>query len=86
MFPYTSDFLKTAENPLICSRKRKVQKIRPRHQSKRLVPRRNLGLDVKDREIGVFKTLINKGVYIKLKVPHIIIEKYPTLKYTSTCY
>jgi|SRR5690554_1371912 hypothetical protein len=61
MFPYTSDFLKTAENPLICSRKRKVQKIRPRHQSKRLVPRRNLGLDVKDREIGVFKTLINKG-------------------------
>jgi UDP-glucose 4-epimerase len=26
------------------------------------------------------------GVYIKLKVPQIIIEKYPTLKYTSTCY
>jgi hypothetical protein len=25
-------------------------------------------------------------VYIKLKVPQIIIEKYPTLKYTSTCY
>ncbi|MGI6588953.1 MAG: hypothetical protein ACOX2N_09395 [Peptococcia bacterium] len=29
---------------------------------------------------------LNTVVYIKLKVPQIIIEKYPTLKYTSTCY
>ncbi len=46
MFPYTSHFQKTAKNPLICSRKRKVQKINPRHQSKRLVPCGVLRIDV----------------------------------------
>ena len=38
MFLRTSVFIKTAKNPLTCSRKRKVQKISPRHQSKRLKP------------------------------------------------
>ena len=45
MFPYTSDFQKTAKNPLICFRKRKVQKISLRHQSKRLGPRGVRGID-----------------------------------------
>jgi hypothetical protein len=31
MFPYSSDFIKTVKIQLICSRKRKVQKISPRH-------------------------------------------------------
>jgi hypothetical protein len=34
MFPQTSNFSKTTKNPLTCSRKRKVQKISPRHQYK----------------------------------------------------
>ena len=38
MFPRTSVFSKTAKNPLTCSRKRKVQKISPRHQSDALRP------------------------------------------------
>ena len=47
MFLRTSVFIKTAKNSLICSRKRKVQKINPRHQSERLVPRGVCGIDVK---------------------------------------
>ena len=39
MFPWTLLFQKTIKNLLICSRKRKVQKISPRHQSERLEPR-----------------------------------------------
>jgi len=57
MFPYTSDFQKTAKNPLICSRKRKVQIISPRHQSKRLVPRWVSGIDVKGIKQGAKKAL-----------------------------
>ena len=38
MLPWTLVFRKNAKNPLTCSRKRKVQKNSPRHQSERLVP------------------------------------------------
>ena len=38
MLPYTSDFIKTVKNLLICSRECKVQKISQRHQSHQLVP------------------------------------------------
>jgi len=38
MFPRTTIFQKRPKNPLTCSRKRKVQKISPRHQSERLGP------------------------------------------------
>jgi len=59
MFPRTSVFLKTAKNPLTCSRKRKVQKISPRHQSKRLEPRGVRGIDgeglADKRDIGAPK-------------------------------
>jgi len=37
MFPRTLVFGENAKNPLTCSRKRKVQKISPRHQSNWLV-------------------------------------------------
>ena len=47
MFSRTSVFSKIANNPLICSRKRKVQKISPRHQSKRLEPGGMRNIDVK---------------------------------------
>jgi len=47
MFSRTSVFSKIANNPLICSRKRKAQKNSPRHQSERLVPRGVRGIDVK---------------------------------------
>lgn len=46
MFSRTSVFSKIANNPLICSRKRKVQKISPRHQSERLVPCGVRGINV----------------------------------------
>ena len=60
MFPYTSDFQKTAKNPLIFSRKRKVQKISPRHQSKRLVPCGVCNIDVKDKRVNLLKSLYIK--------------------------
>ena len=46
MFSRTSVFSKIANNPLICSRKRKAQKNSPRHQSERLVPCRVRSIDV----------------------------------------
>lgn len=49
MFPRTSVFIKTAKNPLTCSRKRKVQKISPRHQSKRLKPCGVYSVDAKSQ-------------------------------------
>jgi len=49
MFPRTTIFQKRPKNPLTCSRKRKVQKISPRHQSERLKPRWVRSIDVKDR-------------------------------------
>jgi len=59
MFPRTSVFLKTAKNPLTCSRKRKVQKISPRHQSKRLEP---CGMrDVDDEGVSLDFTCYRKG-------------------------
>jgi len=39
MFLRTTIFQKRPKNPLTCSRRRKVQKISPRHQSKPLKPR-----------------------------------------------
>lgn len=48
MFPRTLVFGENAKNPLICSRKRKVQKISPRHQSMRLRPRGERGVAGKE--------------------------------------
>jgi hypothetical protein len=47
MFPRTTIFQKRPKNPLTCSRKRKVQKISPRHQSERLGPCGVRHIDVK---------------------------------------
>ena len=47
MLPYTSDFIKTIKNLLICSRECKVQKISQRHQSHQLVPCGVRGIDYK---------------------------------------
>lgn len=53
MFPRTLVFGENAKNPLICSRKRKVQKISPRHQSMRLRPCGVRGIGVKDGEMNM---------------------------------
>jgi len=55
MFSQTSDFSKTTKTPLTCSRKRKVQKNSPRHQSKRLGPCGDGSIDVKGEKSSVKK-------------------------------
>ena len=55
MFPWTSVFGKNAKNPLICFRKRKVQKISPRHQSERLVPCGVRNRNAKERYLEILK-------------------------------
>jgi len=47
MFLRTTIFQKRPKNPLTCSRRRKVQKISPRHQSKPLKPCWVRGIDTK---------------------------------------
>ena len=47
MFLRTTIFQKRPKNPLTCSRRRKVQKISPRHQSKPLGPCGVRDIDVK---------------------------------------
>jgi len=53
MFSQTSDFSKTTKTPLIFSRERKVQKISPRHQSKRLVPRGVRGMGEEGKKVSM---------------------------------
>jgi hypothetical protein len=77
MFPRTSVFLKTAKNPLTCSRKRKVQKISPRHQSERLVPCGVRGIDNKAVSLYLsgFPNL-HQSCLLDLKVQNTYMETY----------
>jgi len=52
-FYCTKNISEKAKNPLTCSRKRKVQKISPRHQSKRLKPRGVRGTTDKRKTLSI---------------------------------
>lgn len=64
MFPRTLVFGENAKNPLICSRKRKVQKISPRHQSKRLVPCGDGSVDDKSKIVTVVTVWKSARAYV----------------------
>ena len=72
MFSQTSDFSKTTKTPLMFSRERKVQKISPRHQSKRLVPCGVRGRNTEDliKELDLKTANYQRKRYVVMKFIH----------------
>lgn len=68
MFLRTTIFQKRPKNPLTCSRRRKVQKISPRHQSKPLKPRGDGGVaGAKTLILGGFAELLARYEVVFLR-------------------
>jgi len=69
MFLRTTIFQKRPKNPLTCSRRRKVQKISPRHQSK---PLKLIGVNDRSFIIRLERTEIEKVLRVMAQSPNVV--------------
>ena len=77
MFLRTTIFQKRPKNPLTCSRRRKVQKISPRHQSERLVPCGVRGIDDKGVSLDFTEfSEVHPSCLLNLKRRNTYMETY----------